>query len=356
MRNLMGLFVVLALGVTASAQQQLTPKERFLADNPNYKERVTAFYSQKYLPGAVRTMTEAIRSPGFRDADADRILREWIGRFLDEWIQVGGDIPEEIREQVLAPMNLQVRRLDKDEKAFQRYLTWRHSADNSLAFLLPLGQGANLQQGKQAKAIRVLIADSTPDESAIAKRLRKLKFDVVVFAWDKIDPGEAKNSDVIFLATHWGEQFAFPGLEAKKAAFHKFVQRGGGLVASQPNPSGTRTCTPTLLPYPITFDYHYDQKDPTCINLAQDHFITEDLAHSKMPFPHDRMLKVDPRYRVLAKQKSTDSPSLVVCNFGDGRVVVQTNAESDAANIPLGDEILRRMIVWAAGREQGETR
>jgi hypothetical protein len=75
-----------------------------------------------------------------------------------------------------------------------------------------------------------------------------------------------------------------------------------------------------------------------------------------MPFPADPLLKVDGRYRVLAKQKSTGSPSLVVAGCGDGRVVVQTANENYAATIPIGDEILRRMIVWAAGRERGRQR
>jgi len=204
----------------------------------------------------------------------------------------------------------------------------------------------SIDDAKPARAIRVWVADGAAD-GAIAKRLKKLKFDVIAVTWDKLDPREAEPGEVIFLATHWGDEAAYPLLEKQKDALDKFIQRGGGLLASQPN----RTFTPALLPYPITFENGYDAKQPDKSNLAQDHFITEDLADEDMPFPHDQMSNLDPRYRILAKQKSTDSPSLVVCNYGDGRIVVQTNNETYAAEIKIGDEILRRMIVWAAGRE-----
>jgi hypothetical protein len=343
-----------------------SPKERFLADNPGYKDRAAAFYAQEYLPGARRGMTAAIRSPGFRDADAERLLRLLIDNFLDQWIEAGGTMHEGIREEVIAPIDFEVQRLVKDESAYRRYLAWRHvrnGADNPLAFLMPLHDSDPLDKDAHGRRhdevdrpIRVLVADTLAADSTAVKRLRGLKFVVTGAAWEKVDPDRAEDIDVIFLATGWGDQLALPALDARAKAFRRFVERGGGLVASQPNPSALVTCTPALLPYPITFHYRYDDRDPTRLNLAHDHFITEDLAGHEMPFPADPLLKVDGRYRVLAKQKSTGSPSLVVAGCGDGRVVVQTANENYAATIPIGDEILRRMIVWAAGRERGRQR
>ena len=360
------LFMILLVGPGLALAQPRTandqtaaeriPKERFLADNPGYKERASKFYAEAYLPGAVRSMTEAIRSPGFRDADADRVLRLLIGNFLDQWIEAGGPIHEGIREEVMAPTDFEVRRLVKDEQAYGRYLAWRHirnSANNPLAFLMPLHDSGPLdpRHDDGERPIRVLVADTTAADSTAVQRLRGLKFVVIGADWRNFDPDRAEDIDVIFLATGWGDQLSLPPLDAKKDAFHRFVQRGGGLLASQPNPFASQTCTPALLPYPITFHAGYDDRDPTRLNLAHDHFITEDLADRDMPFPADPMLKLDPRYRVLAKQKSTGYPSLAVAPYGDGRVVVQTANENYAATIPISDEILRRMIVWAAGRE-----
>lgn len=355
MRNLIA-FTVYIVGVNAGTAEPPTPKERFLALNPDYKERAGAFYAAQYLPGTVRSMTSAIRSPGFRDADADRILRDVIGHFLDEYIQAGGRISRGNHAEVVARMDHEVRKLLGDDSAFKRYLAWRqprNGVNNPLAFLLIVQElpMADAIQAKQPRRIRVLVADNAAAETPAVKRLRSLPFDVSVVAWTRIEPDKLKDIDVIFLATGWGEQSALAALDARKDAFRTFVRRGGGMVASQPNPSNTQTCSPALLPYPITFHYHYDRTDIARVNLAHDHFITEDLPDKDMPFPHDPIIQLDPRYRILAKQKSNDAPSLMVSPFGDGRVVVQTANESIGANIRLSDEILRRMIVWAAGQE-----
>lgn len=202
---------------------------------------------------------------------------------------------------------------------------------------------------RAAKPIRVLFTDLGGHSTGVADRLKKLDFQVTVVPWTDFDPATVKDADVIFLPTFWaGDERFYQHFEGKAEAVRKFVERGGGLIVCQPN---ANQCTPTLLPYPITFRNGYDSTEPARINLAPDHFITEDLRDDEMPFPADPILKIDPRYQVLAKQKSTGFPSLAVTNYGDGRIVVQTANESYAATIPIGDEILRRMITWSAGRE-----
>jgi hypothetical protein len=208
--------------------------------------------------------------------------------------------------------------------------------------------------GKEKPPIRVLVADIFKDQQpSLTKRLKDLHFEVVVLPWNEVDPLTVKDIDVIFLPTQWGEGGDHTRFfEEIGDRFQTFVKKGGGLLVSQPNPGGNgENFTPTLLPYPITFKNWYDKSDLTKINLAPDHFITEDLPGSDMPFPADPILKIDPRYTVLAKQKKPDYPSLAVCQFGDGRIVVQTANENRESEIPISDEILRRMIVWAASRE-----
>ncbi len=206
---------------------------------------------------------------------------------------------------------------------------------------------------KEKDSIRVLVVDIFKDgQQPLVSRLQDLKFEVVVVPWDKVIPNKVKNIDVIFLPTQWAEgETHSKYLEEINDQFQKFVKKGGGLLVSQPNPTHAGTVTPKLLPYPITFNNWYNKSDLTKINLAPDHYITEDLPGNDMPFPADPIIKIDPHYTVLAKQKNPDYPSLAVCQFGDGRIVVQTANENRGAEIPLSDEILRRMIVWAAGRE-----
>ena len=71
-----------------------------------------------------------------------------------------------------------------------------------------------------------------------------------------------------------------------------------------------------------------------------------------MPFPADRILKIDPRYTILAKQKSNGSPALAVATVGEGRILVHTSNEHPEVIIPLSDRILRRMLLWVSGREK----
>ncbi|MCI0464340.1 MAG: hypothetical protein L0Z62_45985 [Gemmataceae bacterium] len=204
------------------------------------------------------------------------------------------------------------------------------------------------------KPIRVLVVQLSEGEGPAAARLRKLRFEVVALPWKQVDVERLKNVDVILLPTGWaGRTDSYEHLESKKDQFHGFINRGGGLLICQPNPLQPGTRTPRLLPYPITFQNQYDATDPERVNLDPAHFITDDLPGSDLPFPFDPMLEVDRRYTLLARQKSTGWASLAVCRFGDGRVVVQTANENPAASIRLGDEILRRMVVWAAGREPG---
>jgi hypothetical protein len=198
----------------------------------------------------------------------------------------------------------------------------------------------------------VLVPSINHGEKAAVSRLGSLKFHVVVVPWAKLEPHRLKDIDVILLPTQWeeeGDQVRF--FDEIADQFHRFVREGGGLLVCQPNPTRRGQCTPKVLPYPITFSNWYDERDTTRINLKPDHFITEDLPDADMPFPADPILKIDPRYTILAKQKSTDWPSLAVCTFGKGRVVVQTANESRASTIPFGDEIFRRMVVWAAARD-----
>ena len=54
---------------------------------------------------------------------------------------------------------------------------------------------------------------------------------------------------------------------------------------------------------------------------------------------------------VLALGARSESPSLLVCEFGKGRVVVQMGNESRSSKNAFTDDIFRRMTIWSAGRE-----
>lgn len=228
-------------------------------------------------------------------------------------------------------------------------LTSWHFLGPVLAAPLP-----DLAKPKANGPIRVLVPRIDKGEQAAIDRLKGLKFEVTTVPWKEFGPASLKDVDVLFLPTQWAEAEAtFQHFEKQREAIQTFVKSGKGLLVCQPNPSQNQdgACTPQLLPYPITFNNWYDASQPERVNLDPSHFITDDLPGEDMPFPADPMVKVDKRWTILAKQKATDSASLAVCQFGDGRIVVQTANESPSATIPLKDEIVRRMVVWAASRE-----
>lgn len=201
------------------------------------------------------------------------------------------------------------------------------------------------------RAVTVLVVN-LKDQPMPVDRIKELGFPVEVADWQTFDPRHLMSGHVILLPTNWAYDPArLEKLDAQKQAYHEFVRRGGGLVVCPPNPRGH--CTPELLPYPIKFRQAYDKEQPERVHVAPKHYITSGLPASDLPFPADPMIEVDRNYKVLAVQKSTRWASLAVCDFGKGRVVVQTaneNNKPQAPEHPLADEILRRMILWAAGR------
>lgn len=198
--------------------------------------------------------------------------------------------------------------------------------------------------------VSVLIVEC-PGQPTPAERLKGFGFDVQLVSWKTFEPNHIMGVDVIVLPTQWADDpERLRTLESRKDQFHWFVKRGGGLLLCQPN---TR-CQPKLLPYPITFQRGYDDEDKDRVNLGGEHFITKDLRADQMPFPFDTLSNIDPHYKVLAMQKATKIPSLAVCSFGDGRVVVlaaNENRGKSEPRVPLEDEPLKRMVVWAAMRD-----
>ena len=118
-------------------------------------------------------------------------------------------------------------------------------------------------------------------------------------------------------------------------------------MVCQPNSGGC----PPVLPYPMSMDGGYDPNDTQRVSVAHAHYITEGVAANDLPFPADKVRKWDKRYEVLAIGGRSESPSLLVCPFGKGRVVVQMGNESRESSDPFSDEVFRRMVIWAASRE-----
>jgi hypothetical protein len=131
--------------------------------------------------------------------------------------------------------------------------------------------------------------------------------------------------DVIWLATGWAEYvYSYGQIADHPGDFLTYVQDGGGLFVEQPNPFGhpENTLSPALLPYPITIRSQYDPLDWPPILVDPAHPITEGLANTDMPFPADQVVVADAAYTILVRGGKTQSPSLLVAEYGAGRIVI----------------------------------
>ena len=197
--------------------------------------------------------------------------------------------------------------------------------------------------------IHVAVVGSESDDDVVraVEGLSRLGFSTKVMAPHLVE--KLEGTDVLYLPSGWYEDKKQADLlDEMKTSLDRFFQRGGGLVAGQPNPYGHpgEECTPHLLPYPIRFHNWYVMADARRKNLDPSHFITEDVPAEALPYPADRMLEVDGRYQPLARGEGSQTPSVVIAEPGKGRVVVHTSSTGG-----LHGELLRRMVVWAAQAE-----
>lgn len=210
----------------------------------------------------------------------------------------------------------------------------------------------------EPNTIRVVVISGRDGEAAVS-RLKEIGFRVTRVPLGEMDWDSPSAGQVIVLPSNWTElQDQYKAFQEAAPRFHKFIKKGGGLVVCQPNPYQhiESTCSPDLLPYPMTFYNWYDEGDAQRVNATHAHYITEDLKANDLPFPADKVLKWDERYKVLALGAKSESPSLLVCTFGKGRVVVQTGNESPTSKNAFPNEVFRRMISWAAGCEPARFR
>ncbi|MFO0965494.1 MAG: hypothetical protein U0793_07895 [Gemmataceae bacterium] len=135
--KILALAILAICGARLDASDNKTPRQRFLALNPNYEKTAGAFYGAEYLPSAAQAMTAAIGQKAFKRADAERILEALIDGFLEKFVDAGGKMPNPA--PFVEAMDTSVRMIVKDKEAFARYVRWRSNRDrkvNALAFLM----------------------------------------------------------------------------------------------------------------------------------------------------------------------------------------------------------------------------
>ena len=181
------------------------------------------------------------------------------------------------------------------------------------------------------------------------------RLEALGFAVDLLPPDSGLETfmqyRIIYLPTGWAQQeydSDFQKIEARANDYLDYFHGGGSVLAEQPNPYERpgNSVTPSILPYPITFEKFYDNNDWPPVIADPDHFITRGLPEDEMPGPADRMVDIDPAYEILVRGRVTNSPSLVAATVGPGRILVLADTSSPNAIRPFGNSVFRRMIEW----------
>lgn len=198
----------------------------------------------------------------------------------------------------------------------------------------------------------------TGSSRTVMERLTDLGYSITLIPPDS-GLSAFEQYDVVYLPSSWADALNgnFDIVESHSADYQDYVQAGGGLFIDQPNPykQPSGTVTPTLLPYPITFHVSggIDEWPPIIVNTS--HEITRGLSESEMPAPADRMSSVDSQYEVLVVGRASGYPSLVIGQYGNGRILVQTANPSRDAFEPFSDEVYIRMVNWVGSRGGNST-
>jgi hypothetical protein len=150
--------------------------------------------------------------------------------------------------------------------------------------------------------------------------------------------------DVVYLPVGWAFQKAV--FDEKALQYQRFVEEGGGLIVEQPNYKGT--LKPIILPYELTFyPMQYDSNEwPPRVTM--EHEIVKNILTSELPGPGNHLMVTDDHWTIITTSAKSDYPTLVVTEYGKGRIAVVATSISTNSQIryQLGDNFIKNLIGW----------
>ncbi|RPI89389.1 MAG: toll/interleukin-1 receptor domain-containing protein [Chloroflexi bacterium] len=152
--------------------------------------------------------------------------------------------------------------------------------------------------------------------------------------------------DIVYLPVGWSFQNEL--IESRSGQYQRFVKEGGGLVIEQPNFKSN--LIPELVPYKIVFSsMHYDANEwPPDVRVK--HEIVTNIRASELPGPGNRIAVKDDHWQVITTSAKSNYPTLVVAEYGQGRIVVLASSASENKQVryQLGDQFIKRLISWVS--------
>jgi hypothetical protein len=162
---------------------------------------------------------------------------------------------------------------------------------------------------------------------------------------------------IILPVGHAGPSDYLP-IEANAADYVAYVQSGGGLWVSQPNPFGRPgdTADITWVPYQLTVQISYNAADcPPCI-VDDTSCIIIGTGGDGLSFPGDTVISMGPEWNVVAEGCVTGNPAIFTADYGAGHVLVELGHPSPGAICSPSDVALATYAdcTWGSGQTPAE--
>ncbi len=163
------------------------------------------------------------------------------------------------------------------------------------------------------------------------------------------------NYDLVILPVGHGSSGTNANFNALAADYHTYVETGGGLWISQPNPydmPGEET-TISWVPYLLRLNAFYDSSDCPITVVDDTHCITAGYPGAGFSFVGDTVLEMGPEWSVLVEGPATGNPGVIVAEYGAGRVLAEFGHPSLGAICGFDDTAARQYVECTMGHTVG---
>jgi len=158
--------------------------------------------------------------------------------------------------------------------------------------------------------------------------------------------GVLENYDLVVLPSQHANATNYAMSDSFAVDYLAYVEGGGGLWISQPNPHGHigHEKTITWVPYQLRLQSGYDLIDCPPMIVDADHCITVDLPDAQFSFPADTATEFGPEWHVVVEGPGTGRPAVFTGEHGSGRILVELGNPSGMSYCPIPHEVYARYV------------
>jgi len=150
--------------------------------------------------------------------------------------------------------------------------------------------------------------------------------------------------DLVVLPEQHADATNYVNTDSLAGDYLAYVEGGGGLWVSQPNPHGHigHTAEITWVPYALTLTKYYDLADCPPRIVDANHCVAEGLPAAQFSMPADTATEFGPEWHVIVEGTVTGNPSVFVGDHGAGRILVELGNPSAWSYCPISAEVFER--------------